>query len=140
MAEPDINIKRGTNTIHELIEQNTRFTLQLDTLKRKFGEKLNDVLPNDEMLNLVPFGNHVRGSKFTDVIHWINEKLTKTVNDNCLQIHDFYFGRLDIMFQSREDLEQGKNFSIIELNGARSEPTHIFTTRNIPSFLYGKKS
>lgn len=116
----------GTNTIQELIEQNPRFALQLDTLKKKFGNKLTEVLPKGEMLNLVPFGNHVRGSKFTDVSHWINEKLTKTVNDICSQIPDFYFGRLDIMFQSREDLEQGKNFSIIELNGAGSEPTHIY--------------
>lgn len=88
------------------------------------------------MLNLVPFGNHVRGSKFTDVIHWINKKLTKTVNDNCLQIHDFYFGRLDIMFQSRKDVEQGKNFSIIELNGVGSEPTHIYEPKHSIFFVW----
>jgi len=126
----------GTNTIQELIEQNPRFALQLDTLKRKFGDKLNEVLPKDETLNLVPFGNHVRGSKFTDVSHWINEKLTKTVNEICLQIPDFYFGRLDIMFQSREDLEQGKNFSIIELNGAGSEPTHIYDPKHSIFFAW----
>lgn len=126
----------GINTIQELIEQNSRFALQLDILKRKFGVKLNEILPKDEMLNLVPFGNHVRGSKFTDVSHWINEKLTKTVNDICLQIPDFYFGRLDIMFQSREDLEQGKNFYIIELNGAGSEPTHIYDPKHSLFFAW----
>jgi hypothetical protein len=39
----------------------------------------------------------------------------------------FYFGRLDIMYQSIADLEQGKDFAIVELNGAASEPT-ISTT------------
>lgn len=126
----------GTDTIQELIEQNPRFALQLDTLKKKFGNQLNEVLPKDEEINLVPFGNHVRGSKFTDVSHWINEKLTQTVNEICLQIPDFYFGRLDIMFQSREDLENGLNFSIIELNGAGSEPTHIYDPKHSIFFAW----
>lgn len=126
----------GIHTIQELIEQNPRFALQLATLKKKFGPKLNEVLPKDEELNLVPFGNHVRGSKFTDVSHWINEKLTETFNHICTQIPDFYFGRLDIMFQSREDLEQGKNFSIIELNGAGSEPTHIYDPKHSIFFAW----
>ena len=131
-----IVIGNGTNTIQQLIEQNPRFALQLDTLKQKFGEKLNEVLPLNAVLNLVPFGNHVRGSKFTDVSHWINEKLTETFNNICLQIPDFYFGRLDIMFQSREDLEQGKNFSIIELNGAGSEPTHMYDPKHSIFFAW----
>ncbi|SHM88641.1 ATP-grasp domain-containing protein [Flavobacterium chilense] len=134
----DFLIVKGnsTNTIKELIEQNSRFALQLDTLKSKYGKALDTILPQDEELNLVPFGNHVRGSKFTDVSHWINEKLTETFNDICLQIPDFYFGRLDIMFQSREDLEQGKNFSIIELNGAGSEPTHIYDPKHSIFFAW----
>jgi hypothetical protein len=33
---------------------------------------------------------------------------------------------MDIRFKSWEDLREGKNFSIIELNGAGSEPTHIY--------------
>lgn len=131
-----IVIGNGKSTIKELIEQNPRFALQLDSLQRKFGEKLNKVLLNGEALNLVPFGNHVRGSKFTDVSHWINEKLTDTFNEVCLQIPDFYFGRLDIMFESREDLEQGKNFSIIELNGAGSEPTHIYDPKHSIFFAW----
>lgn len=128
----------GQYTIMELIEQNPRFALQLDTLKRKFGEKLNEVLPKDQLLNLVPFGNHVRGSKFTDVSHWINEELTNTFNRICNQIPDFYYGRLDIMFQSRNDLEQGVNFSIIELNGAGSEPTHIYDPKHSIFFAWNE--
>ncbi|MGJ8744889.1 D-alanine--D-alanine ligase [Polaribacter sp.] len=126
----------GKNTVHELIEQNPRFALQLATLKKKYGNKLNDVLPINAQLNLVPFGNHVRGSKFTDVSHRVNEKLLQTINNICLQIPDFYFGRLDIMFQSWKDIEQGKNFSIIELNGAGSEPTHIYDPKHSIFFAW----
>lgn len=126
----------GKNTVEELILKNPRFALQFDTLKKKFGNELTKILPVGETLNLVPFGNHVRGSKFTDVSYWINEKLTETFNEICLQIPDFYFGRLDIMFKSREDLENGKNFYIIELNGAGSEPTHIYDPKHSIFFAW----
>jgi hypothetical protein len=126
----------GKNTIRELIEQNPRFVLQLDTLKNKYGDFLENILPENEAFNLVPFGNHVRGSKFTDVSHWANDKLTTTFNDICQQIPGFYFGRLDIKFQSRKNLEKGKNFSIIELNGAGSEPTHIYDPKHSIFFAW----
>ncbi len=131
-----IVVGNDINTVKELIEQNPRFALQLSTLKKKYGNKLNDVLPINAKLNLVPFGNHVRGSKFTDVSYRITEKLTQSINDICLQIPDFHFGRLDIMFNSWEDLEQGKNFSIIELNGAGSEPTHIYDPKHSIFFAW----
>ena len=84
------------------------------------------MLPKDETKNLVPYGNHARGAKFIDVSHWADEAFTKTFDSICKQIPEFYFGRLDIMFKNVEDLKAGKNFSIIELNGAGSEPTHIY--------------
>jgi len=126
----------GVNTIQELIEQNPRSALQLDVLKKKLGRKINEVLSKGKKLNLVPFGNHVRGSKFTDVSYWINENLTELFNKICSQIPDFHFGRLDVMFQSREYLEEGKNFSIIELNGAGSEPTHIYDPKHSIFFAW----
>jgi hypothetical protein len=42
----------------------------------------------------------------------------------------FYFGRLDVMYNTVEELEQGINFSIVELNGAASEPTHIYDPKH----------
>lgn len=128
----------GVNTIQELIEQNSRFALQLKTLKIKFGSKLNEILAENEMLNLVPFGNHVRGSKFTDVSNWITNEMVENFNQICLQIPDFYFGRLDIMFHSKEELVKGKNFSIIELNGAGSEPTHIYDPKHSIFFAWNE--
>jgi hypothetical protein len=132
-----IVIGDGKKTIEELIHQNPRFALQYQTLKKKYGDLLSKILNNNESLNLVPFGNHVRGSKFIDVSDWINENLTKTINEICLQIPEFYYGRLDIMFNSREELELGKNYSIIELNGAGSEPTHIYDPNH--SIFFGWK-
>ena len=52
----------------------------------------------------------------------------------CKQIKGFYFGRFDLRCNSIEDLKKGKNFSILELNGAGAEPAHIYD----PSFSFFK--
>ncbi len=116
----------GISTIAQLIQKNPRYELQYQTLEKEHGIKLLNILPKGEKLNLVPYGNHARGAKFIDCSHWITPRLTETINDMCLKIPGFYFGRLDVMYHSLEDLERGGNFSIVELNGAASEPTHIY--------------
>ena len=126
----------GFSTAEELIKENPRYEMQLPVLKQEYGKKLLDVLPKDVKLNLVPYGNHVRGAKFIDGSHWISTKLTQTINEICLQIPGFYFGRLDVMYQTIEELEEGLNFSIVELNGAASEPTHIYDPKHSLFFAW----
>ena len=121
-----IVIGDGISTIETLIKKNTRFELQLVSLQKEYGGKLLEVLKTGEKRNLVPHGNHARGAKFIDGSHWISPKLEKTMDDICSQIPEFFFGRLDVMYNTMEDLEAGKNFAIVELNGAASEPTHIY--------------
>ena len=116
----------GFSTIEELIKKNPRYELQLQSLRLEYGKTLLNILPKGEKFNLVPYGNHARGAKFIDVTHWVTPKLTETINEMCLQIPEFYFGRLDIMYNSWEELENGENFLVVELNGAASEPTHIY--------------
>ena len=53
------------------------------------------------------------------------------------KIQGFYYGRLDIRYDNFEDLEAGKNFKIIEINGAKSEPTHIYDPKH--SLWYAQK-
>lgn len=126
----------GSATIEQLIKKNPRYELQYKVLQQEYGKKLLEVLPKGEKLNLVPYGNHARGAKFIDVSHWITPKLTKTINEMCLQIPGFYFGRLDIMYAAFEDLEQGENFAVVELNGAASEPTHIYDPKHSLFFAW----
>lgn len=116
----------GSSTIEQLIRKNPRYELQYESLLREYGTKLLEILPDREKLNLVPYGNHARGAKFIDCSHWISPKLTQTINEICLQIPGFYYGRLDVMYRSWEELERGESFSIVEINGASSEPTHIY--------------
>lgn len=116
----------GQNTIRQLLLKNKRFLLQMKALQLQYGNELNSVLAAGEERLLVPFGNHSRGAKFVDVTATTSERLTATINNICTNIPGFYFGRLDIKFDNWTDLFNGKNFSIIEVNGAGSEPAHIY--------------
>ncbi|WP_445716730.1 D-alanine--D-alanine ligase [Flavobacterium sp.] len=127
----------GKNTIRELIHQNNRYLMQLDALEMEYQEKLNTILPNGETINLVPYGNHCRGTKFVDASFEITLEMEKTFNSICNQINGFYYGRMDIMFESFEDLAKGKKFKIVEINGAISEPTQIYDPKH--SLWFGWK-
>lgn len=116
----------GCSTIEELLKSNPRYEFQLKALEKEYGSQLKTILSKGEKRNLMPYGNHARGSKFLDYSHLISPELTKVIDEMCLQIPEFYFGRMDLMYNNWEELEQGKNFSIVELNGAASEPTHIY--------------
>lgn len=126
----------GTATMTDLIKANPRFELQLNALQREYGNQLNGVLKIGEKRNLVPYGNHARGAKFIDVSHKISQKLNDVFNKVCLQIPEFYFGRMDVMYSNWDDLEQGKNFSLVEVNGAASEPTHIYDPKHSLFFAW----
>lgn len=126
----------GKSTIAQLLLKNPRYELQFDVLKQEYGGQLQKVLPKGEKHNLVPYGNHARGTKFTDISHKNSVKLTQTFNEMCTQIPGFYFGRLDVMYSSFEELENGINFQIVELNGSGSEPTHIYDPKHSLFFAW----
>jgi hypothetical protein len=126
----------GSHTILQLLQQDKRALMYLGSLKRIHGDGLNTVLPAAERRIVSPFGNHSRGSKFLDVSHLADEKLTKAIDTICKQIPGFYFGRLDIRFENWEALKEGRNFSIIEVNGAGAEPTHIYDPRHSIFFAW----
>lgn len=120
----------GKSTIEVLLRKEKRFILQLPSLTELLGDQLHKVLAKGEEKLLVPYGNHARGALFVDNTHWIDEKFVESINAICKQIPGFYFGRLDIRYRSLEKLKEGKEFSLIEVNGAGSEPTHMYDPRN----------
>ena len=127
----------GYSTIETLLLRNPRHAMQLKALQKEYGNQLQTVLPKGKERNLVPYGNHIRGAKFIDGSHRITTKLTQVIDEMCLQVPGFYFGRLDLMYNTFDELEAGKNFAVVELNGAASEPTHIYDPKH--SLFFGWK-
>lgn len=126
----------GRSTVEALLRQNERYILQLPALRRTVGRLLETTPASGETLELAPYGNHSRGAKFLDYSHRITPRLEAVIDDCCRRIPGFHFGRLDIRFRSWPLLEAGQAFSIIELNGAGSEPTHIYDPRHSVFFAW----
>ncbi len=116
----------GTATIADLVKKHDRYILQWQQIATLCADKLHTIPATGETVILLPYGNHSRGSMFTDETFRVTQKLTDTIHRICSQIPEFYYGRLDIRFDSWEALERGEDISIIEVNGSGSEPTHIY--------------
>jgi hypothetical protein len=99
----------GSSTFYELLMQESRYILQLPALQKLYAKEWNEVV-----------------AKFIDKTIWADEQLTSIANHICTQIPGFYFGRLDLRYDNLDDLRKGEKLSIIELNGAGSEPTHMY--------------
>lgn len=113
----------GKSSIEELMEKQVRHSQQIERLAQNID--LKRVPQKGEQVLLEPIGNHNRGTTFLDGNHLITPQLIKVFDELSSQIEGFYYGRFDIKAESFEALEQGE-FKILELNGAKSEPTHIY--------------
>lgn len=120
----------GRSTIEDLMQQSTRARFQLDTMRQRLGAGMNEVLPSGETRLLEPIGNHCRGTMFIDDNHLISEELNAVFDRIAAPIDGFHFGRFDLKVRSVEDLLAGRTIRILELNGASSEPGHIYDPRH----------
>lgn len=120
----------GKDSLHQLLKKDKRGIMYLPSLENMHRDKLDEILPAGLEKIVSPFGNHARGSMFLDFSDKIDPALTEVVDAFSHRIPGFYFGRFDIRFASWEDLRAGKNFVIIELNGAGAEPTHMYDPRH----------
>ncbi|RXP63524.1 hypothetical protein EC396_01585 [Lutibacter sp. HS1-25] len=124
----------GISTLKKLIENNERAKLHIPLLNKLHQNNLNLILQKDEEKILNFIGNHSKGTQFINGNNLINNNLETAIDKIMQQIPGFYYGRLDIKYQSFEDLLLLKNFKIIELNGIISEPTHIYDPINSTYF------
>jgi hypothetical protein len=116
----------GHHTIAQLMEQNTRARFQLAAMHKRLGSGMQAVLPAGTVRLLEPIGNHCRGTKFLNANHLINEQLHAVFDRIAAHMPDFHYGRFDMRVRSYPDLYEGRYIRIMELNGASSEPGHIY--------------
>jgi hypothetical protein len=120
----------GKSTVTELVWRDLRARFLADKYLRRFSERQCEVLAVGEELKLVEAGNHAQGCIFRDGMRLSTPELEARIDDISRKLTGFFIGRYDIRFASEEDLRAGKNFQIIELNGAASEATSIYDARN----------
>jgi hypothetical protein len=116
----------GEHSIADLIAADERLSLYMDSLAPQLGRRMEEILAPGKTEVLVPFGNHARGAAFFNWKHLIDERLHNWASNLAADIDGFYYGRLDIRFNDWDEMIVENKFSIIELNGAGSEATHIY--------------
>lgn len=116
----------GHKTVFQLLEENPRASLLVDMDHPRISYLLDSVPKPGKYVQIEPIGNHSRGTTFLNGMDLITPKLEMAFDKLTSMIPGFFFGRFDIKCQSLGDLEDLKNFKIIELNGAGSEPGHIY--------------
>lgn len=57
--------------------------------------------------------------------HWTAE-LEASIDRISQQVNGFFIGRYDVRFETWEELERGRGFQILELNGVAGEPTSAY--------------
>jgi membrane protein DedA with SNARE-associated domain len=120
----------GRHTIVELIERDPRARFIAQTYLKRFASRRDETLKSGEVLKLVEAGNHAQGCIFRDGIRLCTPELERRIDQISQSLCGFFIGRYDIRFSNEEELRAGKNFQIIELNGAASEATSIYDSRN----------
>jgi hypothetical protein len=116
----------GVRNIEDLIKRNPRANIHFKSIKNRHPDLMFYVPGNREKVELISIANHCKGATFLNGNHLINPHLSKVIDNIGKYIEGFYYGRFDIRCISLEDLNEGKNFKILELNGAKSEPAHIY--------------
>jgi membrane protein DedA with SNARE-associated domain len=120
----------GIRTVEELIRADSRAALMARTYLQRFASRRDEVLAPGEILKLVESGNHAQGCIFRDGRHLYTEVLERTIDEISRKLPDFFIGRYDMRYENEKDFKQGRNFQIVELNGASSEATNIYDARN----------
>lgn len=116
----------GRGTLEELILGDDRAVCMARFHLDRHRERLQDVPPAGERVELVELGTHCRGAEFVDGEAVLTPALEDAFDEVSRGFDGFCFGRFDVRTPLVEDFRMGRNFKIVELNGVTSEATHIY--------------
>lgn len=120
----------GARSLEELILADDRAVCMAPFYLRRHAARLADIPPAGEPIPLVELGTHCRGAAFFDG-GWVTTPALEAAIDRLSRgFRGFWFGRYDIRTPSVEDFRAGRNFKVVELNGATAEATSIYDPGN----------
>jgi D-alanine-D-alanine ligase-like ATP-grasp enzyme len=116
----------GYSTLRELILADPRAGRISRVYFRRLARDLDRIPANGEQVQLVFMGNHCKGAIFRNGAAYLTEEMHARFDRIAKEMPGFNFGRFDVRFRSLDDLRRGAGFTILEINGAGSEATHIW--------------
>lgn len=116
----------GTSSVEALILKDPRSRFQIEKLNEAAHIDMNHILDKGEERIINEIGNHSRGTTFLNGNPQIDDALIEAMNSLMDNVEGVFFGRADIKCQDLDALRALKDFKIIEFNGVKAEPTHIY--------------
>mgnify|MGYP006216193689 CR=1 FL=1 len=126
----------GKQSLEALILNNEGALAMAPFFTKKIAHRLFDIPPEGEAIKLAEIGTHSRGSTFLDGTHLVTPKLEAEIDRISKAYAGFFFGRFDLKVPTVEDLKNGENIRVLELNGISSEATSIYDPKNGLSSAY----
>jgi hypothetical protein len=115
----------GTRTLERLILDDPRAVCMARFHLLQQRERMSVVPAAGVAVPLGDCGSHCRGAEFLDGRRYRTPALEDAIEAVARRFEGFYFGRFDLRAASAEAFARGE-FTVIELNGVTSEPTHIY--------------
>ncbi|HEY8512430.1 MAG TPA: hypothetical protein VIL31_10760 [Cyclobacteriaceae bacterium] len=115
----------GASSLRTLILQSERARHRKNELFARHAAELDVVPSRGERYVLSQAFNLSRGALLIDISHEKDAALL-SLFDGLSRQAGLCFGRYDLKCASLDDLKAGKNFSILEFNGAGAEPHHVY--------------
>lgn len=122
----------GVHTIACLVAQNPRAMRYRSLLEEVLAQRGAEVPAQGKWVALHFSGNHCQGAAFINKSEYIDAALSATFDRLLRGVDGFRFGRLDVLVESPAALSAVDRIKVIEINGANSEPAHVYDYRLSP--------
>lgn len=116
----------GVSSLRALIQSDPRASQLAHLYLPRHQDRLEDVITLGEIFQLAFAGSHSLGCIFKNGNRFISDALVRALDRIFDDYPGYHFGRLDVKFKDIDTLMEGKDFEILEMNGASSEAGHIW--------------
>jgi len=116
----------GVRSLAELVAADPRAGGLAHLYEQRNSRHWHEVTPRGVPFRLVFSASHCRGAIFRDGRALATAQLAEALERFFDDLPGFHYGRLDVKFRDIESLRAGRDLQIIEINGASSEPLHIW--------------
>ncbi len=124
--EPPYITGTGSCTVEDLIIQHNGIRFKKEAIIARHEKRLKEILPAGEIYLLSYASNRNQGGNLIGIDDEINDAMMQIFDGLSKYSGKFFYGRYDIKCSSVADFKKGKNFSILEFNGAGAGTQHIY--------------